>query len=96
MMADSQVIDKLAQEFGGSIALNSEIQTEIERLSRQPYLEYNQVKKCHSWLYELVTSRMTGLLVGESRSGKTVTCKSFAQKYNSIKTGDLLKKYFML
>ncbi|ACK66952.1 hypothetical protein PCC8801_2958 [Rippkaea orientalis PCC 8801] len=87
-MTDSSVIDKLAAEFGGFATPSPEIQAEIQRLSRQPYLEYEQVKNCHGWLYELVLSRMTGLLVGESRSGKTVTCKSFEKRYNKIKTGN--------
>ncbi|MDZ8186890.1 MAG: TniB family NTP-binding protein [Nostoc sp. ChiSLP02] len=64
-----------------------EIQAYIERLSRAPYLELEQVKHCHAWMYELVISRMTGLLVGESRSGKTVTCKSFIKNYNKLKQG---------
>ncbi|ABA21807.1 conserved hypothetical protein [Trichormus variabilis ATCC 29413] len=64
-----------------------EIQAHIERLSRAPYLELNQVKSCHTWMYELVISRMTGLLVGESRSGKTVTCKAFRNNYNNLRQG---------
>jgi hypothetical protein len=68
-------------------ALSPETQAEIERLSRQPYLELDHVKQCHRWMYELLVSRMTGLLLGESRSGKTVTCKAFAKDYNQqVKT----------
>ena len=64
-----------------------EIQAHIERLSRAPYLELDQVKLCHTWMYELVLSKMTGLLVGESRSGKTVTCKAFRNNYNKLRQG---------
>ncbi|MGF1987931.1 MAG: TniB family NTP-binding protein [Nostoc sp. ZfuVER08] len=64
-----------------------EIQAHIERLSRAPYLELDQVQRCHAWMYELVISRMTGLLVGESRSGKTVTCKAFRNNYNKLRQG---------
>ncbi|MBR8829674.1 MAG: hypothetical protein N5P05_001376 [Chroococcopsis gigantea SAG 12.99] len=83
---DISIIEELDSEFGFNQVLSPEVRAEIDRLSRQPYLEYEQVQKCHRWLYTLVMSRMTGSLVGESRSGKTVACKSFAQKYNQIKT----------
>ncbi len=72
----------LAKQFGALEEPTPEIQVEIERLSREPYLELDQVKNCHAWMYELVISKMTGLLVGESRCGKTVTCKAFAHRYN--------------
>lgn len=75
----------LAKEFGVIEEPSPEIQAEIERLSRQPYLELDQVKRCHAWMYELVISRMTGLLIGESRCGKTVTCKAFAHRYNKLR-----------
>jgi hypothetical protein len=68
------------QEFDDFQALSPEIQAEIERLSRPPYLELDHVKQCHTWMYELLVSRMTGLLLGESRSGKTVTCKTFTNR----------------
>jgi DNA transposition AAA+ family ATPase len=69
-------------EFGDFPDLSPEILAEIERLSRQPYLELDRVKHCHAWMYELLLSRMTGLLLGESRSGKTVTSKAFAERRN--------------
>ncbi|BAY29314.1 hypothetical protein NIES2107_11550 [Nostoc carneum NIES-2107] len=75
----------LAKQFGVLEEPTPEIQAEIERLSREPYLELDQVKRCHAWMYELVISKMTGLLVGESRCGKTVTCKTFALSYNKLR-----------
>lgn len=72
----------LAKEFGAIEEPTPEILAEIERLRREPYLELEQVKNCHAWMYELVISRMTGLLVGDSRCGKTVTCKAFAHRYS--------------
>jgi hypothetical protein len=72
----------IANEFGEFKDLSPEIQVEIDRLSRQPYLELKRVKHCHAWMYELLISRMTGLLLGESRSGKTITCKAFARRCN--------------
>ena len=84
-MTNAQVV---AEQFGSFPTLNPEIEAEIARLSKQPYLELEQVKQCHSWMYELTLSRMTGLLVGESRCGKTVTCKSFAARYNKSKRGN--------
>src|SRR5919202_3475791 len=72
----------IVQEFDEFQALSPEIQAEIERLSRPPYLELDHVKQCHTWMYELLVSRMTGLLLGESRSGKTVTCKTFTNRCN--------------
>jgi hypothetical protein len=70
------------QEFDDFKTLSPETQAEIERLSRPPYLELDHVKRCHTWMYELLLSRMTGLLLGESRSGKTVTCKTFTNRCN--------------
>ncbi len=81
-MTNTQAV---ADQFGGFEPSSPEIQAEIERLSRKPYLELNRVKNCHSWMYELLMSKSTGLLVGESRSGKTVTCKSFTERYNKFK-----------
>ena len=83
-MTNTQTV---ANQFGGFEPPSAEIQAEIDRLSRQPYLELNQVKNCHGWMYELLMSKSTGLLVGESRCGKTVTCKSFAERYNKYKSG---------
>ncbi len=70
------------QEFDDFQTLSPEIQAEIERLSRPPFLELDHVKQCHTWMYELLLSRMTGLLLGESRSGKTVTCRTFTNRCN--------------
>jgi hypothetical protein len=75
----------MANQFGEMENLSPEIQDKIRDLSRAPYLELDQVKCCHAWLYELAISRMTGLLVGESRCGKTVTCKAFAMQRNELR-----------
>ncbi len=83
-MTNAQTV---ANQFGGFEPPSAEIQAEINRLSRQPYLELNRVKDCHSWMYELLISRSTGILVGASRCGKTVTCKSFTERYNKYKSG---------
>lgn len=79
--------ETIAHQFGNFPTITPEIQAEIERLRKDPYIEFEQVKQCHGWMYELILSRMTGLLVGESRCGKTVTCKSFAARYNKSKQG---------
>lgn len=88
-MTNTQTI---ANQFGDFEPPSAEIQAEIERLSRQPYLELERVKNCHSWMYELLMSKSTGLLVGDSRSGKTVASKSFAERYNKIKSGKEFKQ----
>lgn len=83
----------VAKQFGVIKELTPDVQSEIERLSREPYIELDQVKRCHAWMYELVISRMTGLLVGESRCGKTVACKAFAHDFNKLRqtTGQRMK-----
>ncbi len=83
-MTNTQTI---ANQFGDFEPPSAEIQAEIERLSRQPYLELDRLKKCHKWIHGLILEKSTGLLVGYSRSGKTVTCKSFAERYNKFKSG---------
>ena len=80
--------DTIANQFGSFPDITPEIQAQIDRLRKDPYIELEQVKQCHNWMYELILSRMTGLLVGESRCGKTVTCKSFAARYNKLKQGN--------
>ncbi|MGQ4648130.1 TniB family NTP-binding protein [Lyngbya aestuarii] len=86
-MQNSEQVQAIAQHFGSIETPTPEIQAEIERLSRQPFLELERVKLCHCWMYELFISRMTGLLVGDSRSGKTVTSKAFAARCNKLHQG---------
>ncbi len=50
-MTNTQTV---ANQFGGFEPPSAEIQAEIDRLSRQPYLELNRVKICHGWMYEIV------------------------------------------
>ena len=50
-MTNTQTV---ANQFGGFEPPSPEIQAEIERLSRQPYLELNRVKNCHNWIYGLL------------------------------------------
>ncbi|MEM8672472.1 MAG: TniB family NTP-binding protein [Cyanobacteria bacterium P01_G01_bin.67] len=83
-MTNTQTI---ANQFGDFKLPSAEISAEIERLSRQPYLELDRLKKCHTWIHGLILEKSTALLVGESRSGKTVTCKSFAKSYNKFRSG---------
>lgn len=79
--------ETIANQFGNFPVLSPEVEAEINRLNRKPYIELDRVKECHSWMYELILSKMTGLLVGKSRCGKTVTCKSFTARYNNLKEG---------
>lgn len=79
----TSTLDKPSSKVSGGLNFFSpEIQAEIQRLSRQPYIEYPQVQRVHEWLLELTISRTTGLITGDSRSGKTISCKSFVKKYN--------------
>jgi len=62
----------------GDIPLNPEkIQKEIQRLNRKPFVELEQVKSLHVWLEENRESRQAGLIVGESRTGKTMACDAY-------------------
>jgi DNA transposition AAA+ family ATPase len=66
----------------GDIPLNQEkIQEEIQRLSRKTFVELEQVKSLHVWLEKKRLSRQTGLVVGESRTGKTIGCDAYRLRH---------------
>lgn len=64
----------VAQQLG-DIPLNDEkLHTEIQRLNRKSFIPLQQVEILHDWLEGKRQSRQSGRVVGESRTGKTMSC----------------------
>jgi len=61
---------------------NEEVQRGlIERLQRRNIVELEQVRHFHRWLDDKRLSRQSGRVVGESRTGKTLSCEAYQLKY---------------
>jgi DNA transposition AAA+ family ATPase len=53
------------------------VQEAIERLNRNGYLQLHHVQIAHDWLEGKRQSRQSGRVVGESQTGKTMTCDAY-------------------
>jgi DNA transposition AAA+ family ATPase len=53
----------------------------IERLQKRSIVELEQVRQFHEWLDDKRVSRQSGRVVGESRTGKTLSCEAYQLKY---------------
>jgi DNA transposition AAA+ family ATPase len=53
----------------------------IERLQKRSIVELEQVRRFHEWLDDKRVSRQSGRVVGESRTGKTLSCEAYQLKY---------------
>ncbi len=53
----------------------------IERLQKRSIVELEQVRHFHGWLDDKRVSRQSGRVVGESRTGKTLSCEAYQLKY---------------
>ena len=74
-----------AQEYAddlGKIEPSSEsIQGEINRLRRKNIVPLQQVSHLHKWLEGKRKSRQSCRIVGESRTGKTITCEAYKLRH---------------
>ena len=68
---------KIANELGAVSQDEKWLQAEITRLNRPSILPLEHVKIVHNWLDEKRKARQSCRIVGESRTGKTVTCESY-------------------
>lgn len=71
----------VAQQLGAIQPNCQELKIEIERLRRRNIVELEQVKNLHDWLDGKRTSRQSGRVVGESRTGKTVACDAYRLRH---------------
>ena len=71
----------VAQQLG-DIPLNDEkLQIEIQRLNRKSFIPLQQVEIIHNWLEGKRQSRQSGRVVGESRTGKTMSCNAYRLRH---------------
>ena len=71
----------VAQQLG-DIPLNDEkLHTEIQRLNRKSFIPLQQVEIIHDWLEGKRQSRQSGRVVGESRTGKTMSCDAYRLRH---------------
>jgi hypothetical protein len=77
----NQKAQAVAKELG-DIPLNQEkIQAEIQRLNRKTFVPLEQVRNFHDWLEGKRQSRLSGRVVGESRTGKTMACDAYRLRH---------------
>jgi len=71
----------VAQQLG-DIPLNDEkLQIEIQRLNRKSFIPLQQVEIIHDWLEGKRQSRQSGRVVGESPTGKTMSCDAYRLRH---------------
>ena len=67
----------IAQELGDFKTDEQWLQAEIARLNKSSILPLEHVRDLHGWLDEKRKARQSCRLVGESRTGKTVSCEAY-------------------
>lgn len=74
-----------AQEFADNLGKieppEQSIQKEIARLRRKSLVTLEQVSHLHNWLEGKRKSRQSCRVVGESRTGKTITCEAYTMRH---------------
>jgi DNA transposition AAA+ family ATPase len=71
---------KIAQQQGNLPDVTAAVQEAIDRLNRNGYVELPHVQIAHDWLDRQRQSRQSGRVVGESQTGKTMTCDAYVLK----------------
>lgn len=59
----------------------------IGRLQKRSIVELEQVKRFHDWLDDKRVSRQACRVVGESRTGKTLSCEAYQLKHPPLSSG---------
>jgi DNA transposition AAA+ family ATPase len=78
---------KIATELG-DLPIDSEwVEAEIKRLRRKSVLPLSPVKELHEWLDEKRKARQSCRIVGETRTGKTISCESYMLRNKPQQTG---------
>jgi len=72
--------ENIAQQLG-EIKPQDEVQAEIERLRGRSLVQLEQVKQLHDWLEGKRRSRQSCRVVGESRTGKTMSCNAYRLRH---------------
>lgn len=77
----NQQAQAVAQQLGAISTNNENLQAEIQRLRGKNFVPLEQVKVLHNWLEGKRQSRLSGRVVGESRTGKTMGCDAYRLRH---------------
>lgn len=77
----------IADQFGDFPGDEQWVQSEINRLNRKSILPLSHVKELHEWLDGKRKARQSCRIVGESRTGKTIACESYALRHKPQQIG---------
>jgi DNA transposition AAA+ family ATPase len=72
--------DKDAKNIAHLPDVTAAVQEATDRLNRNGYVELPHVQIAHDWLDRQRQSRQSGRVVGESGTGKTMTCDAYVLK----------------
>ncbi len=79
---------EIAQQLGKTELNDDEwVKNEIARLNKKSIVALEHIEELHDWLDGKRKSRRSCHLLGESRTGKTVACKSYELRNPPIKDG---------
>ena len=70
-----------AENLGNIESLDDSIQKEIPQLRRKSIVPLQQVSHLHDWLEGKRKSRQSCRIVGETRTGMTITCEAYKSKH---------------
>ncbi|QDZ39257.1 AAA family ATPase [Euhalothece natronophila Z-M001] len=73
--------ENVAQQLGNIDRVGADLKAEIERLRGRSLVQLEQVKKLHDWLEGKRHSRQSCRVVGESRTGKTMSCNAYRLRH---------------
>lgn len=73
----TQSAESIAQQLGNLTPDEAWLKAEIARLRKKAVLPLDQVKQLHDWLEGKRKSRQSCRVVGESRTGKSVSCEAY-------------------
>lgn len=71
----------VAQNLGDFPETEEALYREIQRLRQKEIVHLEQVKKLHNWLEGKRHSRQCCRVVGESRTGKTISCNAYCLRH---------------
>jgi DNA transposition AAA+ family ATPase len=77
ILPQEQPASEIAKELGDLKADTQWLEVEIARLSKKSIVQLEHIKDVHTWLDGKRKARRSCRLLGESRTGKTVTCEAY-------------------
>ncbi|BAY83111.1 hypothetical protein NIES267_25970 [Calothrix parasitica NIES-267] len=80
----NQQAQAVAQQLGAIPTNNEKQQADIQRLQGKSFVPLEKVKVLHNWLEGKRQSRLSGRVVGESRTGKTMGCDAYRLRHKPI------------